>query len=80
MMLSVRPLSRAELKKKLHDKELSWEVAEKTVLDCERLGFVNDPETAESAQRSAGYPSSGILCCNTLTRDAAGLLSSGNGH
>ena len=48
MMLSVRPLSRAELKKKLHDKDLSWEVAEKTVLDCERLGFVNDPETAEA--------------------------------
>lgn len=52
MMLSVRPLSRAELKKKLHDKELSWEVAEKTVLDCERLGFVNDPETAEAYIRS----------------------------
>ena len=52
MMLSVRPLSRAELKKKLHDKELSWEIAEKTVLDCERLGFVNDPDTAESYVRS----------------------------
>ena len=52
MMLSVRPLSRAELKKKLHDKELSWEVAENTVLECERLGFVNDPDTAESYVRS----------------------------
>ena len=52
MMLSVRPLSRIELKKKLHDKELSWEVAEQTVLECERLGFVNDPETAESYVRS----------------------------
>lgn len=51
-MLSVRPLSRAELKKKLHDKELTWETAEQTVLDCERLGFVNDPETAESYVRS----------------------------
>ena len=52
MMLSVRPLSRAELKKKLHDKDLSWEVAENTVLECERLGFVNDPDTAESYVRS----------------------------
>lgn len=52
MMLSVRPLSRAELKKKLHDKELSWETAEKTVLECERLGFINDPDTAESYIRS----------------------------
>lgn len=52
MMLSVRPLSRAELKRKLHDKELSWEVAENTVLECERLGFINDPDTAESYVRS----------------------------
>lgn len=40
------------MKKKLHEKELTWEVAERTVLDCERLGFVNDPETAESYVRS----------------------------
>lgn len=52
MMLSARPLSRAELKRKLHDKELTWEVAENTVLECERLGFVNDPDTAESYVRS----------------------------
>ena len=51
-MLSVRPLSRAELKKKLHDKDLDWAVAERTVLECERLGFVNDPDTAESYVRS----------------------------
>ena len=51
-MLSVRPLSRAELKKKLHDKDLTWAVAEQTVLECERLGFVNDPDTAESYVRS----------------------------
>ena len=51
-MLSVRPLSHAELKKKLHDKDLTWEVAEKAVLECERLGFVNDPDTAESYVRS----------------------------
>ena len=52
MMLSVRPLSRAELKKKLHEKELTWEIAEQTVLECERLGFVNDPDTAEAYVRS----------------------------
>ena len=51
-MLSVRPLSRTELKKKLHETDLTWEVAERTVLDCERLGFVNDPETAEFYVRS----------------------------
>lgn len=51
-MLSVRPLSRAELKRKLHEKEISWENAEKTVLECERFGFINDPETAESYVRS----------------------------
>ena len=51
-LLSARPLSRAELKKKLHDRELSWTVAEQTVLDCERLGFINDPDTAESYVRS----------------------------
>jgi SOS response regulatory protein OraA/RecX len=51
-MLSVRPLSRAELKRKLHDKDLTWETAEQTVSECERLGFINDPDTAESYVRS----------------------------
>ncbi len=48
-LLSMRPLARLELKRKLADKGFSWAVAESTAAECERLGFLNDSQTAESA-------------------------------
>jgi len=51
-ILMQRPLSRAALKKKLHDREISWKEAEATAQECERLGFLNDAETAQNQVRS----------------------------
>ena len=50
--LSIRPRSRAELERKLRDKELPGEVINRVILHLDRLGYVNDREFAGQWARS----------------------------